>query len=84
MAVTAEDWGWWRTVTGNIERGFELLAADAPGSGPALEDRERIRGRLLALEAAIDEAPKSLRWRLRARVGDRVRWYEEPEEEEHG
>ena len=35
------------------------------------------------LRAAIDEAPKSTRWKLRARVGDRVTWYAEPEEMEH-
>ena len=32
------------------------------------------------LRTAIDEAPKSTRWRLRAKVGERKRWYEEPEE----
>jgi len=28
--------------------------------------------------------PKSRKWKLRARVGDRVRWYEDPEEVEKG
>jgi len=32
------------------------------------------------LRRALDEAPKSLRWKLRARVGERVLWYELPEE----
>ena len=36
--------------------------------------------RLGAIEEKIHRAPKSTRWRLRSRVGDRVRWYEEPEE----
>jgi hypothetical protein len=36
-----------------------------------------------SLRAAIDGAPKSTRWRLRARVGERVTWYAEPEEMEH-
>jgi hypothetical protein len=27
----------------------------------------------------METAPKTLRWRLRARVGDRLRWYELPE-----
>ena len=35
------------------------------------------------LRAALDAAPKSARWRLRARVGDRVPWYNEPEEVGH-
>ena len=36
-----------------------------------------------ALQTAIDAAPKSTRWKLRARLGDRVPWYQEPEEVDH-
>jgi hypothetical protein len=36
--------------------------------------------RLDALWTRIEAAPKTARWRLRSRVGDRVRWYAEPEE----
>ena len=39
---------------------------------------------IAALADAIEAAPKSTKWRLRARVGDRVTWYEEPEEVGHG
>jgi len=35
----------------------------------------------LALDTILESGPKSLRWRLRARVGQRVRWYELPEED---
>ena len=28
----------------------------------------------------IELAPKTARWKMRSRVGDRVRWYDEPEE----
>ena len=30
-----------------------------------------------------ESAPKGVKWKLRANVGDRVRWYEEPEEVGH-
>jgi hypothetical protein len=30
----------------------------------------------------LERAPKSRRWKVRARVGDRVRWYEDVEEVE--
>ena len=39
-----------------------------------------IAERLAAIWDRIEQAPKSARWKLRSRVGDRVRWYEEPEE----
>lgn len=75
-ALCASDWGWWRTLGANFATCARALAevslADA--------DETRIGERLTALERAIETAPKSLRWRARSRVGDRVRWYEEPEE----
>ena len=37
---------------------------------------ERIEG----LRTTIDAAAKSMRWRTRARVGDRMVWYEMPQE----
>ena len=36
-------------------------------------------GQIAALRKAITDAPKSTRWRLRARVGERASWYQEPE-----
>ncbi len=43
-------------------------------------DRDRVRSRLDELWSAIDAQPKPLKWKLRAQVGDRMRWYELPEE----
>jgi hypothetical protein len=38
--------------------------------------------RIGRLEEAIEQAPKSRGWKIRARVGERVRWYATPEEPE--
>ena len=35
------------------------------------------------LLGVAESAPKSIKWKLRANVGDRVRWYELPEEVAH-
>jgi len=35
----------------------------------------RVRNGVVRLIAAIDGAPKSVRWRLRARVGTRKMWH---------
>jgi hypothetical protein len=75
-ACCAGDWGLWRTSTMNLAR-----ARDALSELPlAPSDEAILRERIDALAAALESAPKTRRWRLRARVGDRVRWYEEPEE----
>jgi len=79
-ALCAGDWGLWRTCQLNIERGLSSLGDSA------LEPAERdvVAGRLDRLRERIDAEPKSMKWRIRDRVGDRVRWYAEPEEEPAG
>ena len=41
------------------------------------------RERLDTLWERVEREPKPLKFRTRARVGDRTRWYEEPDEVEH-
>lgn len=75
VTVLCEDWGWWRTATEVLRR----IAAAASMLDPA--DVGRARDRIDAIERELAVRPKSLRWRTRALLGDRVRWYEEPVEE---
>lgn len=74
--LCARDWGWWRTLSANLRSSRRLLE-DVP---IAEFERARIGERLAALLEAIEVAPKTIRWRARSRVGERVRWYEEPED----
>jgi hypothetical protein len=41
---------------------------------------QTIRERLTAIQEGMDAVPKTLAWKMRAKVGTRVRWYEEVEE----
>jgi hypothetical protein len=36
--------------------------------------------RMTQLGQLIEASPKSMRWQLRARIGEATRWYEVPEE----
>ena len=76
--LCAADWGLFYDVTTNLQRVGERLAAF--DLTDAQQDRAR-RG-LARLIAAIDDSPKNLRWRLRARVGTRASWRNELEEQE--
>ena len=87
LSFTSNDWGWWRTVTGNLDKLQQYLASELTP-----EDLDLNNGRavlfdpgeqIVSLRKAIDEAPKSTRWKLRARVGERQAWYNEPEEMGH-
>jgi hypothetical protein len=87
VGITSNDWGWWRTVTGNLEKlkdfaAAELQPADLQVGGRA--PQFDVPAQIVELRGAIDAGTKSTRWKLRARVGDRMTWYEEPEEVGHG
>jgi hypothetical protein len=43
-------------------------------------ERHRVRTTLQGLREAIDDEPKSRRWKLRARVGTKRRWYQDVED----
>jgi hypothetical protein len=73
--VCADDWGWYRTTIGSLQRCRE-------GVDRYLEGEAIATGRLDAIADAIEQAPKSRRWKLRAKVGERKRWYELPEDPE--
>ena len=75
------DWGWWRTVTANLAK-LPALVAENPGLVPPGQHLDPLAQARRLLELA-ETAPKGMKWRLRANVGDRVRWYELPEEVDH-
>src|SRR6516162_5687600 len=75
------DWGWWRTVTGSLEK-LPALVAERPGLVPQGAPYDPL-AQARELLAVAESAPKSIKWKLRANVGDRVRWYELPEEVAH-
>lgn len=77
--VLSSDWGFWRTSRQTVETAIAHLPA-APLDADA---RRRIADRLERLWARVEAEPKSLRWRSRAKIGERTRWYEEPEEVAH-
>jgi hypothetical protein len=72
----AADWGLWRTATANLERVRTGVGRFALGS-PA---EELVTLRLDDVRKRIDAQPKTSKWKLRARVGERMQWYELPEE----
>ena len=84
--LTSSDWGLWRTVTHNLQRLRAFLEVELGpddldvGRPPRFDPAAQLNW----LEEAIDVGEKSVRWRMRAAVGERIRWYEEPEEVRHG
>jgi hypothetical protein len=74
-SLTASDWGLWRTLGMVAERG-ERFAVELVGFAHGEVVAERLR----LLRERLEVVPKSRGWKMRARVGERKRWYELPEE----
>jgi len=77
-SVLGKDWGFSHTFERNARKVAELWSQDQLPA-PAHDVAKQI----LAVQQAVEEAPKSRAWRLRSRVGERLRWYETPEEVRH-
>lgn len=74
LNILANDWGFWRTVTMNLSKVIDISKQytwldDA--------DHQVVTKRVEKLLKMIDDQPKSIRWKLRDKIGDRVRWYNE-------
>ena len=74
----AEDWGFNHTVERNLQKVGELWSRE-----PLAAATHDVAAQVASLRRAIEDAPKSRAWRLRSRVGERIRWYETPEEVKH-
>jgi hypothetical protein len=62
--ILANDWGFWRTATGNLTTILPQLDAVARERATEILDR-------------IEETPKGVKWKLRARLGERVQWWQD-------
>jgi hypothetical protein len=72
--MAANDWGIWRTLTGSLETLLQIWQ-EIGSVGPYAIDSQ-----IYLLQQALAAAPKTLTWKMRAQIGERVRWYELPEE----
>ena len=76
VGLTSDDWGLYKTTMINLSRVIEYVNSVPELSGIKAEVARKVS----ELSQAIEKAPKSIKWRLRSIIGERVRWYEEPEE----
>jgi len=74
--VLANDWGFYHTVSNNLEKVKHFLDIYKDLTD---EDRLYVRERIDKLIGYINREPKSLTWKLRAKVGTKKKWYKEVE-----
>jgi hypothetical protein len=76
-SVLAREWGFYHTVTRNLERVNGYLHENEIFSN---SDKSLVTGRIDKIRQRIEAAPKTMAWKMRARVGLSVKWYNVVEE----
>jgi hypothetical protein len=75
--LLSNEWGFYYTVTLNLPKIKEFLNKYPPLTE---EDKKIVAERIDKLHTIIESAPKTLQWRLRAKVGPAKKWYNAVEE----
>lgn len=73
--LCSNDWGIYKTFTMNLAK-FREVAKDF---GLDEAQMARVNAQALKLAGLIEAKPKSMRWKMRARVGEGMQWYDLPE-----
>jgi len=76
-SLCANDWGLWRTATMNLNK-VKQLAQGYSQLTP--EQKSNVVSQVDKTLARLNNEPKPLAWRMRDRVGDRVKWYKDVDE----
>jgi hypothetical protein len=74
--ICCDDWGLWKTVQLSLDK------IEQHSAGFDLDETQRrtLAERIALLRTSLLDVPKTVRWKLRARVGERIVWYDLPEE----
>jgi hypothetical protein len=72
--LCAADWGLWRTTTMNLGKVKQMVEGYAQLSDA---DKTHVITQVEAALQRIEDEPKPMAWKLRDRVGDRVKWYKD-------
>jgi hypothetical protein len=75
--LCAADWGLWRTTTMNLNKVRQLAQSYEQLTA---EQKDKVSSQVELAMTSFDQAPKTMAWQLRARVGDRVKWYKDVDE----
>ena len=75
--LCSNDWGLWRTTTMNLTKVGQLAVRYTQLTA---EQKTKIDSQVKIALGRIEQEPKSFAWRLRDRVGDRVKWYRDVDE----
>jgi hypothetical protein len=79
--LLASDWGFHHTATRNLHR-IASLIGDSSSVDIGVRENAQVQEGVRRLLAAIDAAPKTARWRMRDKIGERKQWWQDVDEKE--
>ena len=74
LHLLSKDWGFWKTVSDNL-----ATLREYTDKYPQLkkEDSDIVKTRVDSILEKIEKKPKSLKWKMRSKIGTKVKWYED-------
>lgn len=73
--LCSNDWGVYKTFGINVDHILNIISE----FGLEENGKKLVTERVNRLKKMIEDAPKSMGWKMRSRMGERVQWYELPE-----
>lgn len=75
ISVVSNDWGWYTTVMDNFEKVSSYIKEHFKD-----DEQKMLLERIEQIRCGAEAAPKSIKWKLRDKIGRKVQWYNLPEE----
>ena len=75
--LLSKDWGFYYTFTTNLAKVQEKVTATQELGE---DDRLDVSNKIKALSEILEKKPKTLGWKMRAKIGTKNKWYKDVEE----
>lgn len=77
--LCSSDWGIYKTLTSN----FAKVQTFIKGLDLDESEKNQIMNKIQTIVEKVENSKKSVKWVMRSKIGERVRWYTLPEEKKH-
>jgi len=77
--LLSKDWGFYYTVTTNLKRMRDTFIDDLGKEHLSKDDKEDIKAKIDRALGRIEDEPKDMGWKMRAKIGTKRPWYQEVE-----
>jgi hypothetical protein len=77
--LLSDDWGFYYTVTTNLNKIGNMIM-NRYGNLLTLQEIQTVQSKIRAMLSRLEEEPKSMKWKIRGKIGTKKIWYRDVEE----